>query len=157
MFRPTRVLAVFSVLTIFYIALVHITPNYAPRISSFYESGTEESDWPNKIWQTWKTHATDLTSEEAERVRTWHDLNPNHRYELLTDAGAEAFVRLHFDQDPLILDTFLALTDNILRADFLRYLILLGEGGVRISISSLHPFLKSMNSKLMTPLSCFLQ
>ena len=88
----------------------------------------QSDEMPNKIWQTWHTPAMSLDEEDKARVRTWHELNPNHRYELLTDKGAETFVRQHFAEAPLIRDAFLNLTDTILRADFLRYLVLLAEG-----------------------------
>ena len=138
MIRPARILSIIVLLALFYIALIQIRPNYAPSIPSLQKSSAStESDWPNKIWQTWKKPAALLSDEDLGRVKTWHDQNPDYRYELLTDTSAEAFVHQHYDKEPLIKDTFFALTDKILRADFLRYLILLGEGGVRFS-SSLH-------------------
>lgn len=85
---------------------------------------------PKKVWQTWHTSAMLLGEEEKERARTWQERNPHYRYELLTDNGAESYVRYHFADDALILNTFLNLTDNILRADFMRYLVLAAEGGV---------------------------
>lgn len=85
---------------------------------------------PKKIWQTWHTPAMLLADEDKQRTRTWQDLNPDHRYELLTDKGAETFVAQSFADDPLIRDTFRSLVDPILRADFLRYLVLLAEGGI---------------------------
>ncbi|KAL9125657.1 MAG: hypothetical protein Q9175_008042 [Cornicularia normoerica] len=85
---------------------------------------------PQKVWQTWHTSAILLGEEERERARTWQDKNPHYRYELLTDHGAESYVLHHFAHDPLIRDTFLNLTDKILRADFMRYLVLAAEGGV---------------------------
>lgn len=146
MIRPARILAIIFLLLLLCIALVRIRPNYVPQIPSLHElSTTAENDWPDKIWQTWKRPAINLSSEDAERVKTWHDLNPQYRYELLTDASAETFVRQHFDQEPLIKDTFFALTDNILRADFLRYLVLLAEGGVCSHLSQqLLPSLPSL-------------
>ena len=85
---------------------------------------------PKKVWQTWHTSAILLGDEERERARTWQEKNPHYRYELLTDHGAESYVRHHFADAPLIRDTFLNLTDKILRADFMRYLVLAAEGGV---------------------------
>ena len=85
---------------------------------------------PKKVWQTWHTSAILLGEEERERARTWQEKNPHYQYELLTDRGAETYVRHHFADDPLIRDTFLNLTDKILRADFVRYLVLAAEGGV---------------------------
>lgn len=82
------------------------------------------------MWQTWHTSAILLGDEERERARTWEERNPHYQYELLTDHGAESYVRHHFAHDPLIRDTFLNLTDKILRADFMRYIVLAAEGGV---------------------------
>ncbi|KAK4696221.1 hypothetical protein P7C71_g1666, partial [Lecanoromycetidae sp. Uapishka_2] len=85
---------------------------------------------PRKIWQTWHTPAMLLVDEDKERARTWQERNPTYQYELLTDKGAESFVTRHFADDALLRDTFESLSDTILRADFLRYLVLLAEGGV---------------------------
>ncbi len=97
--------------------------SYSPSLKK-----VQSEETPNKIWQTWHTPAMLLDEEDKARVRSWHEQNPNHRYELLTDKGGETFVRQHFTEDPLIRDVFLNLTDTILRADFLRYLVLLAEG-----------------------------
>ena len=85
---------------------------------------------PKKVWQTWHTSAILLGDEEKERARSWQEKNPHYQYELLTDHGAESYVRRNFADNPLIRDTFLNLTDKILRADFMRYLVLAAEGGV---------------------------
>ena len=89
-----------------------------------------DQEIPKKVWQTWHTSAILLEDEERERARTWQERNPQYRYELLTDHGAESYVLHHFAHDPLIRDTFLNLTDKILRADFMRYIVLAAEGGV---------------------------
>lgn len=88
---------------------------------------SQSEELPKKIWQTWHTPALFLDEEDKARVRTWHEPNPNHRYELLTDKSGETFVRQHLAADNLIRDVFLNLTDTILRADFLRYLVLRAE------------------------------
>lgn len=85
---------------------------------------------PRKVWQTWHTPAALLANGDRSRVRSWHKVNPGYRYELITDEAAEGFVRHHFAQDVLLRETFLGLNDTILKADFLRYLIILAEGGV---------------------------
>ncbi|KAL8779715.1 MAG: hypothetical protein Q9213_006804 [Squamulea squamosa] len=71
-----------------------------------------------------------IKKDAADRVRTWMDLNPEHRYELLTDGGAETYVKNNFADDSRIVDTYIALGDFILRADLIRYLALLKDGGV---------------------------
>lgn len=85
---------------------------------------------PRKIWQTWHTPASLMSNEDKRHVRSWHEKNPHYQYELITDQAAETFVRQNFAEDPFIRDVFLDLNDTIVRADFLRYLLLLAEGGV---------------------------
>lgn len=131
MLRPPpflRSILLFSLLCILYL---NLPPSFSPHLPSLRpKPHPATTDWPNKIWQTWHTPALKLDDREKERVQTWHDLNPEYRYELLSDTGAEAFVHEHFDSEPLIRDAYFNVTDKILRADFLRYLILLAEGGV---------------------------
>ncbi|MCJ1458890.1 hypothetical protein MMC28_009266 [Mycoblastus sanguinarius] len=98
--------------------------------SLFSHETSRDQEIPKKIWQTWHTPSALLANEEKERVRTWQEKNPSYQYELLTDHGAENFVRYHFSNEPLLQDVFLNLTDTILRADFLRYLVLLAQGGL---------------------------
>ncbi len=108
----------------------HFAPNTLTHAISSKSTTLAGQDIPKKVWQTWHTSAILLNDEERERARTWQEKNPHYQYELLTDHGAESYVRHHFANDPLIRDTFLNLTDNILRADFMRYLVLAAEGGV---------------------------
>ncbi len=114
----------------------HFIPSQTSPFRTFSQAISSRStnlageEIPKKVWQTWHTSAVLLGEEERERARTWQDANPHYQYELLTDHGAESYVRRHFADDPLIRDTFLNLTDRILRADFMRYLVLAAEGGV---------------------------
>ena len=94
----------------------------------------QNHDIPKQIWQTWHTPAALLADGDRERVRTWVEKNPQYQYELVTDQGAESYIRQHFAKDLLIRDVFFNLTDKILRADFLRYLLLLADGGVYADI-----------------------
>ena len=93
-----------------------------------------QDEIPKKIWQTWQTPAAQLAGEERARVSSWLDKNPEYQYELLTDQAADTFVRRHFSQEPFLRDTFLGLNDTILRADFLRYLVLYALGGIYADI-----------------------
>ena len=108
----------------------HFAPNTLSQAISSKSATLAGQEIPKKVWQTWHTSAILLNDEERERARTWQERNPHYRYELLTDQGVESYVRHHFADDPLIRDTFLNLTDHILRADFMRYLVLAAEGGV---------------------------
>ncbi|KAI4178001.1 MAG: hypothetical protein LQ343_000085 [Gyalolechia ehrenbergii] len=71
-----------------------------------------------------------IKEDDAYRVRTWMDLKPDHRYELLTDGAAETYVLDRFADDSRIVNAYMGINDFILRADLIRYLALLKEGGV---------------------------
>ncbi|ROT35116.1 hypothetical protein SODALDRAFT_284941 [Sodiomyces alkalinus F11] len=84
--------------------------------------------FPQKIWQSWKDDSQDPTDRTIGFPHQWRVGNPAWRYERITDANNDAYVRANFDSS--IADLFTSLDDPILKADFLRYLILLREGGV---------------------------
>jgi len=93
-------------------------------------------DVPRKIWQTWKEPAQGLQEELQRLSKSWLDMNPGHRYELLTDTSARTYVRERYKGRPDIISTFERITDTILRADFVRYLALLEDGGVYTDIDT---------------------
>ncbi|CCF34670.1 initiation-specific alpha-1,6-mannosyltransferase [Colletotrichum higginsianum] len=87
-----------------------------------------EKPFPAKIWQSWKDDSQDPTDRTVGFPHQWRVVNPGWRYERITDANIDAYVRDNFDAT--IADLFASMQDHILKADFLRYLILLREGGV---------------------------
>ena len=107
------------------------TTTAVPKVAHKFEP------FPPKIWQSWKTSVADLNEDDRAVVQAWRKLNPEHRYELLTDDAAATYVRDRFSDHPAIAETFLGLTDRILRADLLRYLILAADGGVYTDIDTL--------------------
>jgi mannosyltransferase OCH1-like enzyme len=84
--------------------------------------------FPSKIWQSWKDDSEDPTDRTVGFPHKWREVNPSWRYERITNANIDAYVKDNFDSS--ISDVFSSVSDNILKADFLRYLILLREGGV---------------------------
>ncbi|EFE41207.1 hypothetical protein TRV_04073 [Trichophyton verrucosum HKI 0517] len=82
---------------------------------------------PSKIWQTAK-HAN-LSSEYADMSNTWIVKNPTFRHELLTDESSDDYVRSRYPGSDIVA-LYTSLKIPILRADMLRYLILLAEGGI---------------------------
>ena len=138
---------VLAIISSTYLIFLHLTTNsYSPIVSTAnraqqpLSSNTTDhsSGIPKKIWQTWHTPAVLLKDVDKQRVRTWQEQNSGYRYELLTDAAAENFVREHYtsEESKWIGDIYLELTDKILKADFLRYLVLYASGGVRTPIFS---------------------
>ena len=99
-------------------------PAPAPSASSF------EVGFPRKIFQTAPSSPATLPPEDWPAIQTWTDLNPNHRYEILTHDTAESYITEKFPHDPSIFETFSKIRDRILRADMIRYIVLLGDGGV---------------------------
>ena len=65
----------------------------------------------------------------------WRELNPSHRYERITDTNMDEYVFNNFDSE--IASVFIILEDSIMKADFLRYLIMLKEGGLWADIDVL--------------------
>ncbi|PWY94979.1 hypothetical protein BO94DRAFT_530871 [Aspergillus sclerotioniger CBS 115572] len=82
----------------------------------------------DKIWQSAKN--PHLSDDQHDWIDTWFAKNPSFRYELLTDASAVTFVRTHYAMRPDIIEVFETLPIPILRADLLRYLLVLAEGGI---------------------------
>lgn len=87
----------------------------------------QSSAFPRKLWQTSPNNAN-VGSEP--NVQQWLTANPSHRYERITAANGDDYVREHYAHDPNIVATFTELRDGMLRADLVQYLFLLAEGGV---------------------------
>ncbi|KAL3467367.1 hypothetical protein BJX64DRAFT_168291 [Aspergillus heterothallicus] len=86
------------------------------------------AEFPAKIWH--KCGPKGVSDHAQELVNIWLQKNPNFRHELLTDDSADQYVRERYAFWPEVLETYMALTVPILKADFLRVLILYADGGV---------------------------
>lgn len=97
--------------------------------------------FPRKIWQTSRTGLAELDENDRRSIESWGKINQKHRYEILTQYSAESYIKDRFPHRPDIEETFIELQDPILRADFIRYLVLLGDGGLYsdIDTTSLKP------------------
>ena len=83
--------------------------------------------FPKLIWQT---ASQDGIERWANKTTTWKEKNPGWKYNLLTDAGATAFVYEQFRNRPAVTSMWTDLQQPVLRADFIRYLAILARGGV---------------------------
>lgn len=101
-------------------------------------------EFPRKIFQTAPSAPALLSTGDWSVIQTWTDLNPHHRYEILTHNTAESYIAEKFAHDPSILETFSKIQDRILRADMIRYIVLAGDGGVYsdLDTKSLQPIEK---------------
>lgn len=91
-------------------------------------------DWllPNKIW--YKLGPRGLTDETRSWTQTCIDLNPEAEHEFITDALGDEWVARVYADNPAVVQTYLNLTIPILKADFLRYLLLFADGGVYLDL-----------------------
>ncbi|KAF4636873.1 hypothetical protein G7Y89_g1196 [Cudoniella acicularis] len=103
------------------------------------------TQFPKKIWQTWKVDPLEFSAKDLTVARTWVLKNPGHRYEVLTDNNDLYYVETHFGPTgfnrPDIVFMYRSLTAKIIKADLLRYLIMYVEGGVYadIDVEALKP------------------
>ncbi|KAL4964604.1 glycosyltransferase family 32 protein [Aspergillus stella-maris] len=85
-------------------------------------------NFPAKIWH--KCGPKGVNEKAQELMDLWLQKNPNFRHELLTDESADQYVRENYAHWPDVLETYNALSVPILKADFLRVLILYADGGI---------------------------
>ncbi|MCJ1373791.1 hypothetical protein MMC20_005021 [Loxospora ochrophaea] len=87
-------------------------------------------EFPRKVWQTAKVGPGWFEDDDRKAIQSWTKLNQKHRYEIVTPNSAETYVRDRFSDSPETLEPFLDLQDPMLRADLIRYLVLLSDGGL---------------------------
>jgi mannosyltransferase OCH1-like enzyme len=106
---------------------------------------------PDKVWHSAKDE--NVSEKQREWTNSWTKTNPSFRAELLTDRSGEQFVHAHFQHRPDIIEVYDALPIPILRADLLRYLILLAEGGYwsDLDVTAEKPSIDWVPSEYKTP------
>lgn len=94
--------------------------------------------FPAYIWQTWKQSYDDPNFSQRFRfhVNTWDEKNPNFVHEVMSDDMAHAIIQHLYMNVPEVIEAYQAMPENILRADFFRYLILLARGGVYTDVDT---------------------
>ncbi|THW13369.1 hypothetical protein D6D23_09793 [Aureobasidium pullulans] len=107
--------------------------------SIFNGSGVSNHElFPRKIWQTWKVDVLDFEEKHLKVARSWTNVNPSFRYEVLTDQNSLAWVEYNFGPDRFnrldIIYMYKEITAKIIKADLLRYLVMYVEGGVYTDI-----------------------
>ncbi|KAK3898877.1 initiation-specific alpha-1,6-mannosyltransferase [Staphylotrichum tortipilum] len=110
------------------------------------DPASQPTDFPKKIWQSWKTDPFNFDQRDSDVARTWTTKNPGHRYEVLTDHTDLLYVEEHFGRGspvnrPDIVDFYRSVNATIIKADLLRYMIMYAEGGVYadIDVEALKP------------------
>ena len=94
--------------------------------------------FPRKIWQTWKVDPLSFDQRDALTAKSWTTLNPDYRYEVLTDTNDLTWVQQTYGPDgldrPDIVEVYETVNATIIKADLLRYLVMYAEGGVYADI-----------------------
>ena len=102
-----------------------------------YNGSLTITAFPKKIWQTSKMSPAGLEDDDRKAILSWVKINQKHRYEIVTQHSAESYVRDKYAHKPDIVEIFMDLQDPILRADLIRYLVLLEDGGVYSDIDTM--------------------
>jgi mannan polymerase II complex HOC1 subunit len=107
--------------TVYSVVTVAISTPESPKPTS------TSVEFPKKVWQT---GPKPITQDTRDKMETWFEHNPSYRHEVLSDDGGDQYVMEKYAHRPDILELYLNLKVPILKADLLRYLILLADGGV---------------------------
>jgi len=122
-----------------------VHPEFAAKV---HVPKAVRSDFPNKIWQTWKVSPLAFEQRDLDTARSWTRKNPDWRYEVLTDGNDLRYVEWHFGPEgfdrPDIVNFYRDVKAAIVKADLLRYLIMYAEGGIYadIDVEALKPMSK---------------
>ncbi|CAI4459283.1 BGN_3a_G0019520.mRNA.1.CDS.1 [Saccharomyces cerevisiae] len=88
---------------------------------------------PQRVWQTWKVGADDKNFPSSFRTyqKTWSgSYSPDYQYSLISDDSIIPFLENLYAPVPIVIQAFKLMPGNILKADFLRYLLLFARGGI---------------------------
>lgn len=119
--------------------LRRLPPDTPVRVQLAYQFPYDASSkFPAYIWQTWKQSYDDPNFDQRFKfhVNTWDEKNPSFVHEIMSDDMAQAIIQHLYMNVPQVIEAFQAMPENILRADFFRYLILLARGGVYTDVDT---------------------
>ena len=89
---------------------------------------------PKKIWQTSAFEYQELPYYLKVMTETWKDLNPDYKYEYVSDKDCKQM--LLKDYGPEYVDLYNSIKIGFVRADFWRYLTLKKHGGFYADIDT---------------------
>ena len=108
--------------------LIPIQPSPTTPVSPAPTATPSAVEIPEKIW--YKLGPRGVSQKAREWIDSCLDQNPTYKPEFMTDLSGDEYVKERFAHRPDIVASFLALPFPILKADFLRYLLLFNEGGI---------------------------
>lgn len=116
-----------------------------PKYRTPLNDNTKTTEFPRKIWQTWKVDPLSFDQRDAVTAKSWTAKNPEYRYEVLTDTNDLTWVEQTYGPEglgrPDIVELYKTVNATIVKADLLRYLIMYAEGGIYadIDVEALKP------------------
>ncbi|CAI7567442.1 unnamed protein product [Penicillium glandicola] len=123
--------SIFILTCLFFILYYHpmrLAPERAPYEPFREQLRLASPRIPEKIW--YKVGPKGLSDQSHEWLHDCLHKNPAHSAQIMTDLTGDEYVQENFGYRPDIVDAYLSLTVPILKADFLRYLLLFTEGGI---------------------------
>lgn len=95
----------------------------------------EVKGFPPHVWQT--TGPRPITEEQGSDIASWRAKHPFFSFTMMTDEQGDSFVSEYYASRTDIVDLFLRLPIPIIKADLLRYMVLVAEGGIYADIDVL--------------------
>ncbi|CAN8104124.1 unnamed protein product [Discula destructiva] len=100
----------------------------SPLLRAPAPTKSSHTTFPRKIW--YKLGPKGLSDEARAWTDTCITSNPQYEATFLTDETADAWVQQTYAHRPDIVETYLAIQIQMLKADWLRYMLLYVEGGM---------------------------
>jgi len=89
---------------------------------------------PKQIWQTSPFEYEELPYYLKVMAETWQELNPDYKYNYVSDLNCQKMILTDYGQE--YLDLYKSIDIGFVRADFWRYLILKKHGGFYADIDT---------------------
>ncbi|KAI4281697.1 MAG: hypothetical protein L6R35_005584 [Caloplaca aegaea] len=135
-YRPDRVLVL---LLLFATICIFLRSNASPPTTHI--PSNPEPLIPAQVWQLYTTvgpriantthqNALKATRIAANLAATWFPVDGNWSYRFIGTEFGTHFVKEHFRGQPDVVDVYNSLRVPVMASDFLRYLLLAGDGGV---------------------------
>ncbi|CCH43590.1 putative glycosyltransferase [Wickerhamomyces ciferrii] len=106
------------------------------KLSQKYPYNRNSNSIPKIIWQSWKEPIDQISNKNLLKyIKSWSDQS-GYEYNLITDDQIQSIIMELYGDFPEILQTFETLPKNILKFDFLRYLIIFAKGGIYSDIDT---------------------
>jgi len=109
--------------------------NVTARLHPQPALGLQLPSIPKNIWHIF-LHKREINPNLQPAIHSWAELNPDHEYRLVETVQATDILFDLYRDRPDIVHTFQKLESTVMRADFLRYVLLARYGGVYTDVDT---------------------